>query len=130
MSDTCNAARACKRLVAAAAMTSLKEKIGEEEWAKLSEQQRAAKGNVYIGECQQHLRNIIINSMANKATESLKELLQDSLAEFSSFDRMSVDVNDLIRAVYKELHGGGAYAKVPAASCGPRPARSHTLRSI
>ena len=73
--------------------------------------------------------------MSIKATESLKLLLQDSLAEFSSFDRMSVDGNDLIRAVFKEFHEGGEYAKVsadtlpPAATpCRPpSPAARHFL---
>jgi hypothetical protein len=37
--------------------------------------------------------------MQLRSTESLKEELQDDLAEFTTFDRMSVDVNDLIRAV-------------------------------
>ena len=111
MSDTCNAARKCKRLVAEAALKAGREKMGEVEWNALTEQQRDAKCKVYIGQCHQHLRNIIINAMQLKATECLKERLGDSLAEFTSYDRMSVDGNDLIRAIYKELHGGGAYAK-------------------
>ena len=111
MSDTCNAARACKRLIAAAAMDSLRLKVGEDAWAKLSEAQKAEKGKVYVGECHAHLRNIIINAMASAATAYLKDELRDSLSEFSSFDRMSVDGNDLIRAVFKELHEGGEYAK-------------------
>jgi hypothetical protein len=111
MSDTCNAARACKRLVAEAALKAAREKIGDEAWEALTEQERGVKSKVYIGQCHQHLRNIIINAMQIKATESLKETLRDSLAEFYAFDRMSVDVNQLIRSVYKELHGGGAYAK-------------------
>jgi hypothetical protein len=49
--------------------------------------------------------------MQIKATQSLKGQLEDSLAEFSSFDRVTVDINDLIRAVFKEFHAGGEYAK-------------------
>ena len=30
--------------------------------------------------------------------------MEDSLAEFSSFDRMSTDAMDLIRAIFNELH--------------------------
>ena len=111
MSDTCNAARACKRLIAEAAQAAGKAKIGDVAWEAMPEAQRATRCKVYIGQCHQHLRNIIINAMAIKATDSLKNLLADSLAEFSSFDRMSVDGNDLIRAVYKEFHAGGEYAK-------------------
>ena len=111
MSDTCNAARASKQLIAEAAMKAAREKVGDEAWEALTEQERGAKSKVYIGQCHQHLRNIIINQMQLKTTESLKAKLADSLAEFTSFDRMSVDANDLIRSIYKELHGGGAYAK-------------------
>ena len=111
MSDTCNAARKCKRLVAEAALASLKEKIGEAAWDALSEEERADKGKVYVGHCHAHLRNIIINAMSIKATESLNDTLADSLEQFSSFDRMSVDGNNLIRVVFKELHEGGEYAK-------------------
>ena len=111
MSDTCNAVRACKLLVAEAARKAGREQVGDEAWEQLTEEQQHAKCRVYIGQCHQHLRNIIINAMQLKATDSLKQKLADSLAEFTSFDRMSVDVNDLIRSIYKELHGGGAYAK-------------------
>ena len=49
--------------------------------------------------------------MTEKATQLLKEKLEDDLAEFAGYERMSVDVMQLIRGAYKELHGGGAYAK-------------------
>jgi hypothetical protein len=49
--------------------------------------------------------------MQIRQVDSLKEQLQDDLAEFSAFERMSVDVGDLIRAASKELHAGQAYAK-------------------
>ena len=72
--------------------------------------------------------------MATAATNHLKDELADSLAEFSSFDRMSVDGNDLIRAVFKEFHEGGEYAKVsadtlpPAATpCRPPPPAARHL---
>jgi hypothetical protein len=66
---------------------------------------------VFIGNCHGHIRNFVIKGMAGAATEKLKLLLEDDLSEFSSFERMSVDAMDLIRAAYKELHPGGAYAK-------------------
>ena len=113
MSDTCNAARATKRLIEEAAVAAYKEKhgIGDALWDSFSQEERDAKCKVHIGECHQHLRNIIINAMQLKATEHLKEKLQDSLGDFSAFDRMTVDGNDLVRALYKELHAGGEYAK-------------------
>ena len=42
--------------------------------------------------------------MVAAATEHLQAELEDDLAEFSSFDRVTVDVGDLIYRVYKELH--------------------------
>eukprot|EP00966_Prymnesium_polylepis_P067687 1572441-Prymnesium_polylepis.1 len=111
LTDTCNAARAAKRLVAEAAIAAGKERIGEQRWAAMTEVQRDAECKVYIGQCHQHLRNIIINAMQSAATEELNLLLADSLVEFSSFDRMSADVNDLVYAVWKALHHGGEYAK-------------------
>lgn len=47
-----------------------------------------------------HIRNIIINSMAQGGTEGLNTLLATDLAEFSSFDRMPIDGMDLIRALF------------------------------
>eukprot|EP00966_Prymnesium_polylepis_P268427 6201564-Prymnesium_polylepis.1 len=47
---------------------------------------------------------------------------------------MSVDINDLIRAIFKELHEGGEYAKVSAATvCRPPslpPAARHLLQPV
>ena len=78
--------------------------------ARVQEEQ-LAKCKSYLGDCHQHLRNIIINGMTLKATEVLKLKLEDDLAELSPFERTSVDGMDLIRAIFKELHGGGEYAK-------------------
>ena len=111
MSDTCNAARAAKRLLAEAAEKASRLKIGDAAWAKMSEAERERSCTTFIGDCHQHLRNILINAMGIAATDYLKAALEDDLAEFSSFDRMSVDGMDLIRAIYKELHPGQEYAK-------------------
>ena len=113
MSDTCNAARACKRLLAEMCMEAAKVKAGitTQQWDAMSEVERDSKMAVYLGDCGGHLRNIVINAMSLKASEFLKTQLRDDLDEFSAFDRMSVDGMDFIRAVFKELHGGGQYAK-------------------
>ena len=91
MSDTCNGARKCKRLLKEAAEAASKAKIGEAAWEAMTEAERAVKCKSYLGDCQSHLRNIIINAMSLKATDVLKEQLADDLAAFSAFDRMSVD---------------------------------------
>ena len=97
MGDNCNGAEKSKRLVSAASMDAAKAKIGEAAWEAMSEQERLDKGTNYIGRCQQHLRNTIINGMELKAVKSTTALLADDLGEFSSFERVSVDVSDQIR---------------------------------
>eukprot|EP00966_Prymnesium_polylepis_P332779 7388258-Prymnesium_polylepis.1 len=76
----------------------------------MSQEQRDLKCKAHHGHCQQHGRNTIINAMQIAQTNSLKDELADSLGEFSSFDRMSTDVNDVIRGTSKELHAGQTYA--------------------
>ena len=111
MSDTCNAARATKRLLAEMAESAGRERIGAEAWEQMSDEERQEKCMCHLGDCHDHMRNIIIKAMAAEATDFLQDKLDDSLAEFSSFDRMSVDCMDLIRAASKELHPNGEYAK-------------------
>ena len=111
MSDTCNGARAAKRMLAGLAEKAAQARIGEAAWQAMSDEQREAKCKAYLGDCHGHLRNIIVKAMADAATQHLKVTLEDDLADFSSFDRMSVDGMDLIRALYKEIHPSGEYAK-------------------
>ena len=111
MSDTCNAARATKRLVAEMAEKAGRERIGTEVWEKMTQGEREAKCQCHLGDCHDHLRNIIIKAMATAATDYLKGRLGDDLDAFSSYDRMSVDPTESIRAACKELHPDGEYAK-------------------
>ena len=111
MSDTCNAARATKRLVAEMAEAAGRAKIGADVWEKMSEEEQQKKVKCHLGDCHGHLRNIIVKAMCGQATEYLKDKLGDSLDEFSAYDRMSTDGMDLIRAACKELHPNGQYAK-------------------
>ena len=68
----------------------------------MEQAERDAKVKSYIGRCGQHQRNIIINAQSLKQTESLKAELEDSLDDFSAYERMSVAVNDLIYAAGEE----------------------------
>ena len=111
MGDTCSTAEKTKRLVCETAETAARAKISEAAWAAMSQEQRAAKCKSHLGRCHQHLRNIVINAMQLQQNASLKEELSDDLHEFSAFDRMTADVNDIIRAASKELHAGQSYAK-------------------
>ena len=88
MGDTCNGERKAKRLVASAAEAAKRLEIGDEAWEAMSEDARTTSCKAYIGDCHNHLRNIIVNAMATSATDLLKNALEDDLAEFSSFDRM------------------------------------------
>ena len=87
VSDTCNAARAAKRTLAEMCEAAAKEKLGAAAWEAMSEDERRSKVATYLDDCTGHLRNIVINAMATKRSEYLTAELQDSLAEFSSFDR-------------------------------------------
>eukprot|EP00965_Chrysotila_dentata_P031832 1061487-Pleurochrysis_carterae.AAC.2 len=49
--------------------------------------------------------------MSAAGAAHLKNQLEESQAAFAAYGRMSTDINALIRAVYKELHHRGAYAK-------------------
>ena len=111
VSDTCNAARAAKRLLAEMCEASAQTQIGDEAWQAMGEAERRSKVATYLGDCSGHLRNIVINAMMIKATEYLNAELADDLSTFSSFDRVSLEGIDWIRAAYKEFHGGGEYAK-------------------
>eukprot|EP00966_Prymnesium_polylepis_P138060 3189915-Prymnesium_polylepis.1 len=70
--------------------TAVKEKqqISDVQWDSMSQAQRDAKCSVHIGQCHQHLRNIIINAMQLAATEYLKTKLVGEVTrgiDFSPF---------------------------------------------
>ena len=111
ISDTCNAARAAKRLIMQMAAAAIEADMGPEAWALLSPEERVARTRTYVGDCMQHLRNIVLDAMQVAATKHLASELEESLDAFSSYERMSTDIMQLIRAVYKELHHSGEYAK-------------------
>eukprot|EP00965_Chrysotila_dentata_P113065 3735795-Pleurochrysis_carterae.AAC.2 len=111
MSDTCNTARATKRLLASLAEAAAREKYSDADWAGMDHAEQEAACTVYTGDCAQHVRNIILNAMSTAGAAYLKIELEDSLSEFMGFERMSTEMSVLIRAVYKELHHEGDYAK-------------------
>eukprot|EP00966_Prymnesium_polylepis_P091996 2129654-Prymnesium_polylepis.2 len=49
--------------------------------------------------------------MAVSGNAHVKSLLQDDLAEFSSFERIEVDGSSVIIGAFKQFHHGGEYAK-------------------
>lgn len=111
MSDTCNAARAAKRLIIQQAGEEVERAAGPGAWDAMMDAEKDDTRRTYVGDCMQHLRNILIDTMANDAASFLKDELEESLDAFSAYERMSTDAMQLIRAVYKEFHHKGEYAK-------------------
>eukprot|EP00966_Prymnesium_polylepis_P102269 2368815-Prymnesium_polylepis.1 len=110
MGDSCACMRKTQRLLVAMAEAAGRERIGEEQWSKMTEVERKAKVKAYTANCHGHLRNIIIKAMVAKAVEFLQAELQDDLAEFGWYERVSVEPYDVMNAHYKLLHKGAEYA--------------------
>eukprot|EP00966_Prymnesium_polylepis_P027037 625306-Prymnesium_polylepis.1 len=92
-------------------------------WDQMSPQQQQEATEAYVGDCMQHIRNIILDPMAAAAESMLKGELEESLEGFSAFERMSTDAMHLIRAVSrspftKNREGGVARAEVPLSGFG------------
>lgn len=91
MTDTCNAARCTRRLLGDAILTTMQEKVGAEAWDAMSVDERNSTYRFYRADCWQHLRNILIKAMATSSSAYLKDELEESLSQFSSFERIEVD---------------------------------------
>ena len=89
MSDTCNGARAAKRLMLQRISAAVAEDIGPDAWKELSEEQQHKVARAYSGDCMQHLRNIFLDAMSAAASAHLKVALEDSLSEFAYHERMT-----------------------------------------
>ena len=76
MSDTCNAARAAKRLIMENIASAIEADVGPEAWAALSADERSAKTRTYVGDCMQHLRNILLDAMRNAYIQTPKPLVR------------------------------------------------------
>jgi len=111
LTDTCNSARCSRKLLKEMVVAAVEASTGSQAWAALSNAERTARSRVYEGDCMQHLRNVVLDAMLAAATAHLKGELEESLDAFSSFERMSTDPMNLIRAVHKEFHPTGDYYK-------------------
>ena len=107
--DTCNQATLFKRLLA--------ERIKSEcakwdpAWDTYSDAKRDEIARTHAGQCWNHLRCIWFGGASKAVGAVVKDDLADDLSNFSSYERMSTDIMNLVRAVYKEFHGEGDYAK-------------------
>jgi hypothetical protein len=110
-SDTCNGARKAKRLLAEMIAEQARDVIGADAWAKLTEEEQKKMTRVHELDCYQHLRNIFLKEMSSAQASHVAAELKPHLDAFSSWDRMTTDYTQLLRASYKELHEGNVYYK-------------------
>lgn len=105
MSDTCNAARKTKRLltemIQKEAEAKLSDAHGTEVWDALPEERRSELLRVHKLDCQHHLRNIWLGHMSQRQAAHVQAALADHLNQFSAWERMTTDYDQLLRAVYK-----------------------------
>ena len=111
-SDTCNQARALTRLIVEMVAARVEAKIGPESWAAMTKDEQQAAIRCHQGHCWNHLRNVWLDGGSSAVSAYLKIELAASLDKFHSTSRVGVDLNDVVRSVYKEFSDkDGAYAK-------------------
>lgn len=111
IADTCNTAQKIQTLLAAMIAKEVEEEMGADAWASMSEAERAHACRVHKLSCWQHMRNIFLNKMSSAQATHVEEELKPWLDAFSSWDRMTTNFTQLLRASYKEFHHGNAYYK-------------------
>ena len=110
-SDTCNTAEKAKTILAEMIAEQAKAKLGADAWAAMSEQEQQEATRVNKLDCYQHLRNIFLKEMSSAQSKHVAEELKPHLDAFSSWERMTTDYTQLLRAAYKEFHHGNKYYK-------------------
>ena len=111
ISDTCNTAEKAKKLLAAMVAQQMRELMGEEAWGKLSEDEQTHITRVHKLDCWQHMRNIFLNEMSTIQSKLVANELKPQLDAFASWERMTTDFSQLLRAAEKEFHHHCAYYK-------------------
>jgi hypothetical protein len=110
-SDTCNTAEKAKSILAEMISAGKRAQIGEEAWAKFSTEEQQEITRVHKLDCHQHMRNIFLKEMSSAQAAHVAAELKPHLDAFSSWDRMTTEYSQLLRAAYKELHHGNKYYK-------------------
>lgn len=111
MSDTCNAARCAKRLLADLVGKQVQQHLGDDRWEEMTEDERECAIRVHQLDCWGHMRNIFLDHMSSALAAHVKEELQPELETFGSWERMSTEYSQLLRACYKEFYQGCRYYK-------------------
>jgi hypothetical protein len=106
MTDTCNTARASRRLLAELVEKAVEETYDPTAWAALSKEQQQTKKSAPGADCWQHMRNICLDAMAAASNAHVKAKLEDSLEEFNAHQRIDPDMLSIIQAAYKQFHRG------------------------
>ena len=101
INDTCTPARCTQRLLCAEVARQVVEKYDAVAWAALSDAEQEAAVRTHSHHCWQHIRNIFLSAMTKAQSAHVQEALQEELAAFSPFERMSTDFDQLLRAEYK-----------------------------
>ena len=78
----------------------------------MSETEKEEAIRVHKLDCWQHMRNIFLSEMSSAQAKHVAAELKPHLDDFSSWERMSTEYSQLLRAAYKEFHHGNAYYKV------------------
>ena len=115
MSDGCNQARALQNELVRMIAEATKLHIGEEVWDGMTEEEQNRAARVHIVNCWNHFRNTYLRWAIKREKELLKEALEDDLNEFNAADRITTDMDSVVRALAKFFcwigSGNNLYAK-------------------
>ena len=109
MGDTCNQANRVKELLARSIEDEFEAK--DPEWESLDGNAREERCRVYQMDCWNHLRNVWFGNASKVMVAVVRDELRDHLSNFDGHSRVSPDISQLLRGVFKEFHQGGEYAK-------------------
>eukprot|EP00966_Prymnesium_polylepis_P244857 5663845-Prymnesium_polylepis.1 len=79
----------------------VQQSMGAAAWAAMSDAQRRHATRVNKLDCWQHMRNIFLNAMSAAQAAHVAEELKPWLDAFGSWDRMTTDFCQLLRAAHK-----------------------------
>ena len=108
--DTCNQARKLRALLKEEVKKAVQLQCGA-RWDAMTPAEQEAAVHVVEIDCWNHLRNIWLGAAMNALSKSIKDELDDSLAQCDPRLRVSTEIEQLIRAIDKEFSQMGNYAK-------------------
>ena len=109
--DTCNTAQLTKEILADMVAEQKRREMGAEVWDALSEEERVHVTRTHKLDCWNHMRNIFLAPMSKAMAKQVATDLKQHLDAFTSWERMTTNFDQLLRACYKEFHHGNRYYK-------------------